>query len=208
MWVRQSYKDAADYYEAAWKLDAQSSPALGAPAPATQSACVFGPSSLRAAVVRVVVVGGRATHKQIPSVTAGCARCVVLLCAGYRLAFNFLKAKRYVEAIDVRYALRGVPARVCGTARALLVGAGRPLRSCLKRADCASPWAQVCLTVLKKNPSYPKIRAVRCRGRTRHEPASTFPQLSRRRQHPRVLTHAFARALLARRTSSTRPGRR
>ena len=59
----QSYRDAAEHYESAWRLDAQSSPALG-----------------------------------------------------FRLAFNFLKAKRHVDAIDV------------------------------------------CLHVLKKNPTYPRIR--------------------------------------------------
>lgn len=45
-----SYKDAAEHYESAWKLDKQSNPAMG-----------------------------------------------------FKLAFNYLKAKRYVDAIDIAH---------------------------------------------------------------------------------------------------------
>ncbi|KAG5456578.1 MAG: hypothetical protein BJ554DRAFT_3648, partial [Olpidium bornovanus] len=48
----QAYKDAADYYESAWKFEKESNPAIG-----------------------------------------------------YKLAYNYMKARRYVEAVDVCHAV-------------------------------------------------------------------------------------------------------
>lgn len=87
----QSYKDAATNYELAWKYSHQANPAIGktkakvrrgyCPDPRTQALNPGSSGSPR----------GLPSHQSIPSYPW----------TGFKLAFNYLKDKKFVDAIEV-----------------------------------------------------------------------------------------------------------
>lgn len=70
----QSFRDAAMNYELAWKYSNQTNPTVGKIKAPQTLCCVCAHPSLTSASYRL---------------------------PGYKLAFNYLKAKRHVDAIDV-----------------------------------------------------------------------------------------------------------
>lgn len=90
----QSYKDAATNYELAWKYSHHANPTIGkAAAGMYMSWCANLTPALKACSL---YVGGRGPRvMRLPLLHSPWS------CAGFKLAFNYLKDKKFVEAIEV-----------------------------------------------------------------------------------------------------------
>lgn len=87
----QSYKDAATNYELAWKYSHQANPAIGkAQAKVCRGYC---PDPR----TRVLHLGSSGS----PRASQSPERPHPYPCTGFKLAFNYLKDKKFVDAIEV-----------------------------------------------------------------------------------------------------------
>lgn len=149
----QSYKDAATNYELAWKYSHYANPAIGKAAspgprgcgregvgswtitltPRPQGLCagLAGRGNQRGSWVR-------SWQRHLPGLCSPCTW------TGYRLAFNYLKGKRFLEAIEVCHS-------VSSNGREGLVQWEGAL------PDAFTPFLSLS-KVLREHPNYPKIR--------------------------------------------------
>lgn len=101
----QSYKDAADHYERAWRHENRQSAQVGVGCWQLMQEflvtfhiyplLISQPAAQNASTATIVNTPKQIRHIN-QMITPTCCSQV-----GYKLAFNYLKAKRYVEAIEV-----------------------------------------------------------------------------------------------------------